>query len=57
MSQTILVKPIITEKSIDRVHDQLYTFEVDKGANKHQIKEAVEKLFSVNVRSVNGSAR
>ncbi|MCR4264058.1 MAG: 50S ribosomal protein L23 [Candidatus Roizmanbacteria bacterium] len=52
MSQTILVKPIITEKSIDRVHDQLYTFEVDKGTNKHQIKEAVEKLFSVNVRSV-----
>ena len=52
MTQTILVKPVITEKSINRVRDQLYTFEVEKGANKHQIKEAVEKLFSVNVKSV-----
>ncbi|MBI4137529.1 50S ribosomal protein L23 [Candidatus Roizmanbacteria bacterium] len=52
MTKTILIKPVITEKSIDRVRDQLYTFEVEKSANKYQIKDAVEKLFSVNVKSV-----
>jgi len=50
----ILRRPIITEKSsfqsdnLDR-----YTFEVDVRANKHQIKEAVEQVFDVNVLSVN----
>lgn len=50
----ILRRPIITEKSSfqsDNLHR--YTFEVDVRANKHQIKEAVEQVFDVNVLSVN----
>lgn len=57
MNKIILVKPVITEKSMDRVRNQSYTFEVDKSANKHQIKEAVEKLFSVTVTSVRAMNR
>jgi large subunit ribosomal protein L23 len=49
----VIVKPMITEKSteqLDRYH--AYTFVVDKAANKHEIAEAVEKLFNVKVDSV-----
>lgn len=48
----ILKKPIITEKSMDLVGWGCYTFEVDRRANKNQIKEAVEKLFQVDVLKV-----
>lgn len=49
----IIVRPVITEKSteqLDRHH--AYTFEVSREANKHQIAQAVEALFNVNVESV-----
>ncbi|MCB9283665.1 MAG: 50S ribosomal protein L23 [Lewinellaceae bacterium] len=54
MGKQILIKPLITEKS-NRLSEGLtqYTFMVDKGANKIEIKNAVEKLYSVNVESVN----
>ena len=50
----IVKRPIITEKSQDQA-DSLghYTFEVDRRANKTQVKEAVEKVFNVAVVSVN----
>jgi len=50
----VLKRPIITEKSQDQVdfHGQ-YTFEVDRRANKHQVKEAVETIFDVTVVKVN----
>ena len=50
----ILKRPITTEKSgiLLDYYDQ-YIFEVDRRANKLQIKEAVEKIFDVNVISVN----
>jgi len=50
----ILKRPITTEKSnIQRDYYDQYTFEVDRQANKLQIKEAVEKIFDVDVISVN----
>ena len=54
MGKQILIKPLITEKS-NRLSEKLtkYTFMVDKGANKIEIKNAVEKMYSVNVESVN----
>lgn len=54
MGKHILIKPLITEKS-NRLSEKLaqYSFVVDKGANKIEIKNAVEKLYSVNVESVN----
>lgn len=49
----IIKRPVITEKSSDLMAESKYTFEVDKRANKSEVKSAVEKLFSVNVEKVN----
>ena len=46
-------RPLLTEKGYDGIADKKYTFVVAKSANKTQIKEAVEKLFKVDVESVN----
>lgn len=48
----ILIRPIITEKSMDQTADKKYTFEVLKSANKIQIKKAVEEVFKVKVLKV-----
>jgi large subunit ribosomal protein L23 len=50
----ILLKPIITEKMNElSVKLNRYGFEVNKNANKVQIKNAVEELYGVGVESVN----
>ncbi len=61
----IIVRPVVTEKSYAQAHgtawkrkdkqDEVrwYSFEVVMGASKHQIREAVEKLFDVKVTAVN----
>ena len=50
----IIRRPIITENSMAQMQEKKYTFEVDKRANKIQIKQAIEELFSgVKVKSVN----
>jgi len=49
----IIVRPIITEKAQNLTVADKYAFEVDKRANKLQIKEAVEIAFNVHVREVN----
>ena len=50
----ILLKPIITEKSMNEMASKKYVFSVHPDSTKIQIKEAVEKLFpDVKVRSVN----
>lgn len=50
----ILKRPISTEKSsVQADYYGQYTFEVDRRANKLQVKEAVEKIFDVDVISVN----
>ena len=41
----VILKPIITEKSMNAMGEKKYTFLVHPEANKTQIKEAVEKLF------------
>jgi large subunit ribosomal protein L23 len=53
LSQDIIIKPIITERSMDLLQLGKYTFKVAKGVNKIQIKKAVEELFGVKVESVN----
>ncbi len=52
LAHDIIRKPIITEQSMDQVADRKYTFEVAKGANKIEIKKAVEEIFKVEVESV-----
>jgi large subunit ribosomal protein L23 len=51
----IIMRPLITEKAQIMTGQGKYAFEVDKRANKMQIKEAVEVAFSVKVQEVNTS--
>lgn len=48
----VIKKPLVSEKSMGAVEDGRYTFIVDRTASKHQIKKAVETIFSVNVIGV-----
>jgi large subunit ribosomal protein L23 len=48
----IIKKPVLTEKTYDQFPGRTYTFEVDKTANKIEIKKAVEEVFGVQVESV-----
>lgn len=50
--QDIIIKPIITEKSMDGLQTGKYTFKVAKDANKIEIADAIEKLFDVEVAKV-----
>ena len=50
----VILKPVITEKSMAGMGDKKYTFLVHPDANKSQIKEAVEKMFEgAKVKKVN----
>jgi len=49
----VLVRPVITEKSTGQIEDKnVYTFIVNKDANKHEIARAVEKTWDVTVLDV-----
>ena len=48
-AQDIILKPVITEDSMDRLQANRYTFKVAKDANKIEIAKAVEELFNVKV--------
>lgn len=48
----IIIRPIISEKSMDQSADKKYTFQVALGANKIEIKKAVEEIFGVKVEKV-----
>ena len=49
----IIIRPVISEKSMDQSTVNKYTFAVADEANKMQIKAAVEELFKVTVLNVN----
>ena len=49
----IIKRPIITEKTTKLAENGVYTFEVDKRANKIEIANAIEEIFKVKVVSVN----
>ena len=59
----VILKPVITEKSMNAMGDKKYTFFVLPEAPKTQIKEAVEKMFegtkvkSVNTMNIDGKKR
>jgi large subunit ribosomal protein L23 len=52
-STNVIIRPLVTEKG---THQQAtrnaYAFEVNRGANKHEIRHAVEKIYNVQVRDV-----
>lgn len=49
----IIKRPIITEMSSAQMEANKYTFEVDKNANKTEIKQAIEAIFGVKVTNIN----
>ena len=52
-AQDIILKPVITEKSMDGIANKRYTFKVAVDATKPEIASAVEELFGVKVAKVN----
>ena len=52
VAQDIIIRPIITEKTMSGTPMKKYTFEVAKDSNKIEIAKAVEKLFEVEVSRV-----
>ena len=53
VAQDIIVRPIITERSMAGLENKKYTFEVDRDSNKIEIARAVEELFNVKGLKVN----
>ena len=49
----IIIKPVITEQSMEATEDKKYVFQVAIDANKIEIKKAVEEIFGVKVEKVN----
>jgi len=52
-AQDIIIRPIITEKTMQGATEKKYTFEVAKKSNKIEIAKAVEEIFNVKVSKVN----
>lgn len=56
--ENVIIKPLLTEKSTRlQVSKNAYAFEVAYNANKCQIKQAVEKMYSVKVEDVRTMVR
>jgi large subunit ribosomal protein L23 len=55
LASEVVLKPVISEKSMDETQRGKYTFRVHTDANKLQVKQAIEELFKVNVIDVNVS--
>ena len=49
----VIIRPIITENSMDMASDKKYAFKVAKDANKTEVRKAVEEIFGVDVAKVN----
>ena len=53
IAQDIIIRPVITEKSMQDITTKKYVFEVAKNATKIDVARAVEELFKVKVEKVN----
>ena len=49
----VILRPVITEQSMESVADKKYVFQVAINANKTEIKAAIEEIFGVKVTKVN----
>jgi large subunit ribosomal protein L23 len=52
-SREIIIRPILSEKSVSGTNNLKYTFEIEKDANKIEVKKAIEEIFKVKVEKVN----
>jgi large subunit ribosomal protein L23 len=48
----IIIRPLITEKNTNLMQYNQYSFEVDRNANKTQIRQAIQTIFNVRVTDV-----
>lgn len=53
LAREIIIKPVVTEKSVDLMQENKYCFKVAKDANRIEIKNAIEEIFKVTVVNVN----
>jgi large subunit ribosomal protein L23 len=49
----IIIKPVISERSMDDAQERKYTFKVHTDANKTQVKQALEQIFGIEISKVN----
>jgi large subunit ribosomal protein L23 len=52
-ARSVIIRPVVSEKSYDLIEGNVYTFVVHPGANKTQIRQAIEQIFGVRVTKVN----
>ena len=52
LARDIIIKPVVTEKSVDLMAENKYCFKVAKNANKIEIGKAIEEIFKVRVVKV-----
>lgn len=52
-ARSVVIRPVVSEKSYDLAERNVYTFVVHPDANKVEIRQAVEEIFSVRVLNVN----
>lgn len=48
----VIIRPLITEKNTNLMELNKYSFQVDRNANKHEIKHAIQQIFNVTVVDV-----
>ena len=51
--RSVILRPVVSEKSYALLDQGVYTFVVDSGANKIEIRQAIESIFNVSVEKVN----
>lgn len=51
--RSVIIEPVVSEKSYDLIESNVYTFRVHPDANKTEIRQAVEEIFGVRVLKVN----
>ena len=49
----VIIRPIVTENSMDMAEQKKYAFRVAKDANKTEVRKAIEEIFGVDVAKVN----
>ncbi|MDR2771014.1 MAG: 50S ribosomal protein L23, partial [Clostridiales Family XIII bacterium] len=53
LAYDIILKPVISERSMDEAQNKKYTFKVAVDANKTEVKHALEEIFGIEIEKVN----
>ncbi len=51
-ARSVIIRPVVSEKSYALLAANKYTFRIHEGANKTQVRQAIEEIFEVRVRGV-----